>query len=266
MDFSKMTMAAIEAALLSGEFLRRQFNTPHTITSKEGKQNLVTECDLESERLILSFLKRQFPDHGFLSEEKGGEALSSEIVWIIDPLDGTVNFARNIPIFSISIAACRGNEILLGVILQPITGELFIAEKGKGAFLNETKLQVSTVNTLDHALLATGFPYNIDQNPMLSIEIFSSFLKMGTPLRRLGSAALDLAYVAAGRFDSYWETGIHPWDIAAGILLIEEAGGLVSKWNGDKHLILERSDILASNSLLHASMIESLKKGRTSCN
>ena len=129
-------------------------------------------------------------------------------------------------------------------------------------FLNETKLQVSTINNLDQAFLATGFPYNIDQNPMLSIEIFSSFLKRGSPIRRLGSAALDLAYVAAGRFDSYWETGINSWDVAAGILLVEEAGGLVSKWDGEKYSVLKRSEILASNALLHPSMIESLKKGR----
>ncbi len=263
MTFSELTLVALEAAHLAGSYLQKSFGTLHTITTKEGKQNLVTECDLHSEKLILSSIRKKFPTHGFIAEEQGKENSSAEILWIIDPLDGTVNFSRNVPHFAISIAACQGKEILSGVILHPLTQELFVAEKGKGAFCNNKPLRVSQVKSLDEALLATGFPYNVDQNPMQCIETLNYFLKQGSPIRRFGAASLDLAYIAAGRFDAYWETGLSPWDVAAGILLIREAGGSISTWEGENHPLLERSDILASNTFLHASMIDSLRKGRT---
>ncbi|MES2198860.1 MAG: inositol monophosphatase family protein [Chlamydiota bacterium] len=262
MTFSELTLTALEAALLAGSYLQKSFGTLHTINTKEGKQNLVTECDLKSEELILSFIRKKFPEHGFLAEEQGEENPSAKIIWVIDPLDGTVNFANDVPHFAISIAACQEGEVLSGVILNPLTQEVFIAEKDKGAFCNNKPLWVSQVKSLDHALLSTGFPYNVNENPMQCIEIFTYFLKLGTPIRRFGSAALDLAYVAAGRFDAYWETGLSPWDVAAGILLVKEAGGSISTWDGKDHPLLKRSNILASNTLLHAPMIDSLKKGQ----
>ncbi len=266
MNFSPITLAAIEAAQLAGNLLKAHFNTPHIIHEKVGKQNLVTECDTMAEKVILSFLQEKFPSHHFLAEESGGKTSPSEIFWVIDPLDGTVNFARNIPQFSVSIAACQGNEVLSGVVFQPITGELFTAEKGKGAFLNGVKLSVSKVPTLESALLASGFPYNIHEDPMKTISIFSFFLHKGCPIRRLGSAAIDLAYLAAGRFDAYFETGIKPWDVAAGILLLQEAGGIVSKWNGSTYNLLDESDILATNSFLHEEMIACIQQGKRLCN
>ena len=262
MNYSQMALAAIQAALLAGELLQQKFNTAHQITSKEGKQNLVTECDLESEGLILSFLQKQFPSHSFLSEESGLQEAHSEILWVIDPLDGTINFARNIPHFSVSIAACRGTDVLAGVVYQPMTKELFVAEKGGGAFLQGKRLRIPEVYTLDQSLLATGFPYNVDENPMQCIQTFSHFLYKGLPIRRLGSAAIDLAYLAAGRFDVYWETGIKPWDIAAGILLVQEAGGVISTWEGDPHPIITPAEILVTNGQLHKIMVEALRKGR----
>ncbi len=262
MIFSELTEVAIQAASLAGKYLQSKFGTLHTVKSKEGKQNLVTECDVHAEELIVSFIRKNFPNHGFIAEEAGEDNRSAEIVWIIDPLDGTVNFARDVPHFSVSIAACQGKDILTGVVLQPIVSELFVAEKDKGAFFNQKPLRVSEIKTLDNALLATGFPYNVDQNPMECIDTLSHFLKQGSPIRRLGSAALDLSYVAAGRFDAYWETGLQPWDVAAGILLVKEAGGTVSTWEGKNHPVTKQSDILVSNTFLHPAMQESLRKGR----
>ena len=152
----------------------------------------------------------------------------SDVTWIIDPLDGTVNFARNIPVFSVSIAAAIDQKIVCGVVYQPITQELFIAEKDKGAYLNGKQLFVSKVAQFDEALMSTGFPYNVDKNPLHCVEKFAQMQVKGVPIRRLGSAAIDLAYVAAGRYDVFWEVGLHPWDMAAGKLLVEEAGGTVS--------------------------------------
>ncbi len=258
-----MLQDAIEIALQAGDFLKSKFLSPHTITEKEGKQNLVTECDTKAEEMILSFLKAKYPAHEFLAEESGGEYHSDNILWVIDPLDGTVNFARGIPNFCVSIAACKNGKPILGVIFQPMTNELFIAEKGKGAFLNDKPLFVSKVKSLDHSLIATGFPYNIDQNPMNCMQILSSFLKKGCPIRRIGSAAMDLAYLAAGRFDTYYETGIKPWDVSAGILIVEEAGGSVSRWDGSPYSALSGEEILASNSHLHSTMIEAIYQGST---
>lgn len=264
MNYSIITQAAIEAAYLAGSLLKEHFGKAHTITEKEGIQNFVTECDLLSEEKILSFLTKKFPSHGIVSEERDAKNMGAETIWIVDPLDGTVNYARGIPHFSVSIAAYQKGSIITGAILHPMLGELFVAEKGKGAFLQGKKITVSQASNLSQSFLASGFPYNIHENPEHCIEIFSSFLKKGTPIRRMGSAALDLAYTAAGRFDGYWETGLKPWDVAAGILLVEEAGGLVSTWDGDKHPILESATIVAAPASLHPLMIQTLKQQRTS--
>lgn len=263
MIFSQLTLTALEAAQLAGKYLKTSFGTLHTISSKEGKQNLVTECDLKSEEIIVSFLQKHFPTHGFLAEEKSKENLSAKILWIIDPLDGTVNFSKDIPHFAISIAAIQGDEILLGIILHPITGDVFIAEKGKGAFCNNKQIKVSSINSLDHALLATGFPYNVHENPKHCIERLTYFLKLGIPIRRFGAASLDLAYVATGKFDAYFETGLQPWDVAAGILLVQEAGGTISTWEGLDYPLLKSPDILVSNTFLHNLMKDTLLKGST---
>lgn len=260
-SYSTLTQSAIEEALLAGKFLKDSFEKPHKVISKEGKKNLVTESDLQSEQIILSFIHENHPTHSFLSEEKEESfERDSEVKWIIDPLDGTVNFAYEIPIFTVSIAACKGTEILTGVIFQPMTEELLVAEKGKGAFLNEAKITVSKEMHFEEAFLATGFPYNLQENPGQCINTTASFLHQGFPIRRLGSAALDLAYVAAGRFDAFWEIDLQPWDVAARMLLVLETEGTISKYDGTTRSPLERTNLLASNHLLYNSMIKAIKE------
>ncbi len=256
---SELTSLAILAAQRAGEILKRGFGTEFAIEFKEGKRNLVTAFDKASEEAIITAIAARFPSHAILAEESGSSrGHQSDVTWIIDPLDGTVNFAHHIPLFSISIGVAIGQEIVSGVILQPMTGELFVAEKSQGAYLNGQKLSVTLNKGLEEALLATGFPYDVDQNPLHCIDRFATLQAQGIPIRRLGSAAIDLAYVAAGRFDAYWEVSLHPWDMAAGKLLVEEAGGQVSLWNGAAHPIFKRETILATNRHLHPSMVQFL--------
>lgn len=257
---ARLTNVAILAAQQAGEILKKAFNSPYQITFKEGRHNLVTQYDTEIENLIIAFIKKHFPEHNFLAEEGGQQGDSIEdILWIIDPIDGTVNFAHNIPLFSISIAASFRGQILSGVVYNPMTSELFVAEKNNGAYLNGTPIAVSKTEVLADGMLATGFPYFVHENPLNCIDHFVSFTKLGVPIRRLGSAALDMAYVAAGRFDAFWEVSLKPWDFAAGKLLIEEAGGLVTNYVKEDVLITKSSPILASNKYLHDQMLQHLK-------
>lgn len=256
-----LTSLAVEAALRAGQLLKKGFGTPFESESKEGKQNIVTSFDKAAERCIIKLIRTQFPHHSFLAEESGHlESRKSNVQWIIDPLDGTLNFSRGIPLFSVSIAAAVEGEVVSGVVFQPMTGELFCAEKGKGAYLNDDRLHVSKVDSFDKAMFATGFPYNVHENPLHCIETVAQMLKLGAPIRRLGSAALDLAYTAAGRFDVYWEVSLCPWDMAAGKLLVEEAGGVVTSYTGAPRSALDSGSLLASNGHLHQAMIEELKK------
>ena len=256
-NWSELTIAAIEAALQAGKFLKDSFYKPHTVSSKEGKKNLVTECDLLAEEMILSFLQNRFPTHSFLSEERGPSGSESfDILWVIDPLDGTVNFAYQIPLFTVSIAACKEDEVLSGVIFQPMTNELFIAEKGKGAFLNDIKIHVSKEVSLSDSFLAIELPYNIHEDQNSNINPLLYFLRHGISIRRLGSAALNLAYVASGRFDAFFEKDLYPWDVAAGMLLVEEAGGTISLYNGQKKSPTKRSTLLSSNTIIHNELLQ----------
>lgn len=260
-SFSELTLIAIEAALLAGDLLRQGFGSPFAISSKEGRHNLVTEYDHRCEKAILAYIQQHKPHSHFLAEESGASGSpQEELLWIIDPLDGTVNFAHQIPIFSVSIAAQIASQTVCGVIYQPITQELFIAEKGKGAFLNGKKLQVSPVPKIEEAILATGFPYNLAKNPHHCIEHFVEILRQGIPIRRLGSAAIDLAYTAAGRFEGFFEVQLSPWDCAAGNLLVEEAGGKVTHWDGQPYDLHKKSPILASNGKVHAALSKILEK------
>ncbi|MCI0382196.1 MAG: inositol monophosphatase [Chlamydiae bacterium] len=259
---STLAFAAIQVVLKAGSLLQKGFSTSFRISSKEGKRNLVTEYDTAAQDLIIEEIKTFFPRHHFLAEEGKFDRYlpQEEIIWIIDPLDGTVNFAHGIPHFSISIAAAQNRDILTGVVYHPMTGELFVAEKNNGAYLNGNRLHVSKTKTFDEALMATGFPYNVEENPLKCLDRFQKMSKMGIPIRRLGSAALDLAYVAAGKFDVYWEVGLHPWDMAAGKLMVEEAGGKVSHYNGSEHKLYGYDNILASNTLLHSQMVKILSE------
>ena len=257
---SKQLNDTIEIALKAGMILKKGFSSNFNVSKKEGVHNLVTEYDLKSEKLIIDFLSKKYPHTSFLSEESSPSSNKSENLWIIDPLDGTVNFAHGIPFFSISIAYFENNEPLLGVIYNPLLDELFTAEKSKGAFFNKKPIQVSSTNELNSAILATGFPYNIDKNPQNCIERFTDIIKKGLPIRRLGSAALDLAYVAAGRFDGFWETNLGPWDYAAGTLLIEEAKGKITTWEGNDVEVQKSKTILATNKLIHQELTDILKQ------
>lgn len=260
LSFSELTLIAIEAAKKAGALLQQGFGSNFEINSKPGMQNLVTEYDHIAEKEIITTISKRFPDHAFLAEESGSTPkMDSAVMWIIDPLDGTVNFAHNIPVFSVSIAACVDGVIVSGVVYHPMAQELFVAEKGKGVYLNAKPISVSKVNATANSLMATGFPYDVDKDPLNCIEKFAKMQLMGVPVRRLGSAAIDLAYVAAGRWDAYWEVGLHPWDMAAGKLLVEEAGGEISHWDGASHKIFGYNTVLASNGLLHQTMIEHLK-------
>ena len=258
---SDLSSVAIQAAMNAGSLLHRGFGTDFKISSKSGVQNLVTEYDKAAEALIIAAIHKQFPDHMILAEESGeSRHTSSAVTWIVDPLDGTVNFAHGLPIFSVSIAAAIHGQVVAGVVFQPMTNELFTAELGKGAYLNGKQIFVSKVNRFESALMSTGFPYNVDQDPMHCVEKFAQMQLKGVPIRRLGSAALDLSYVAAGRCDAFWEVGLNSWDMAAGMLLVLEAGGKVTHWDGSAHRILGYDSCLASNGLLHEAMLEHLKQ------
>lgn len=253
---SPLAFVAIQASLHAGRILRKGFGTDCTVSSKTNALNLVTEFDEASEKAIIAFIKGHFPDHAFLAEESGlTDFPGAPVRWIIDPLDGTMNFARQIPLFAISIAALVTDEVEVGVIYDPISDELFAAQRGCGAYLNGDRLRVSSVSDPYQAIGATGFPYDQNEKRQQSIEQFNRFLEIGNPIRIVGSATLNLAYVAAGRFDVYWGANLYPWDVAAGKLLIDEAGGKVTHYDGSKHNMFQQPSTLATNGLLHETIL-----------
>ncbi len=256
-----------DTAVEAGKILKEGYGTNFKISSKDGKNNLVTEYDFKSENYIITQIKETFPESSILAEESGktGDIISDKINWIIDPLDGTVNFAHGIPLFSVSIAAELKGEIIAGAIYQPILGELFWAEKGKGAFLDGERISVSSINEFDRAFLVTGFPYNVSDNPCNCVDLFVKIVQQGIPVRRLGSAALDLAYVAAGRFDAFWELELKPWDVAAGVLIVKEAGGNITQFDNTKYTVYDQT-LLASNGLIHEKASSVLNTCVRQCN
>lgn len=250
-NFSSFTFIAIQAALKAATLLMRGFGTNYEIIAKPGRQNFVTEYDKAAEACIISLIQEHFPSHSFLAEESGLTHYNKDhVLWIIDPLDGTTNFAHHIPIITISIAAYHQDQALCGVIFQPFTQELFVAEKDKGSYLNGTRLQVSQTQQIEDALIFASFPYDMATWPKFNLEKLLQLTQGGAVLRNLGSAALALAYVAAGKADACWMYNLYPWDLAAGQLLIEEAGGSVSRYNGEANLY-SSAHILASNPALH---------------
>jgi len=255
-----LTNVAVQAAHKAGDLLRRGFGSHFDISKKSNTFDIVTEFDKAAELAVISHITKFFPSHAFLAEESGSiDKPNAPICWIIDPLDGTLNFAHHIPTFCISIAAVSGTEILSGVIYQPLLDELFVAEKGHGAFLNNVRLRVSTVEQLNMALISTRFPYDSPESRQKSIQSFSKILSIGNPIRITGSAALSLAYVASGRFDAYWGLDLSPWDFAAGKLLIEEAGGTITSYNGENIFPLKNCNTLATNTALHAAILSYMK-------
>ncbi len=260
-DFSAFTITAVEAALKAGEILKKGFGSKYKISNKEGIHNLVTEYDLASEKIIIDFIKKRFPDHSILAEEEGEiDSSKNEYQWVIDPLDGTVNFAHDIAMFAVTLGIRDKNTTLSGVVYQPVLNEIFIAEKNKGAYLNGSKLSVTNTKNLKASMLSTGFAYDFYKNPNRCIDRFNNILQLGIPIRRMGAAAIDLAYVAAGRFDAFWETGLGPWDCIAGNLLIEEAGGKITTLDGDNFKLQEKNALLASNTILHDQILKELNK------
>ncbi len=243
--------STLSAAMKAGEVLRAGFGAEHAITYK-GEVDFVTEVDKEAEQVIREELLGIFPTHGMLAEEGGELAGEGDARWIVDPLDGTTNYAHGLPIFCVSIALERSGEVVLGVVHDPMHEEIFVAERGRGATLNGEPIKVSDTDELIRALIATGFPYDRAEVPE-ALELFGRFAVTTQGMRRLGSAALDLCYVASGRIDGYYERGIWPWDLAAGSVILQEAGGKVTDYRGGV-LDLEGRQIVASNGALHAAM------------
>ena len=255
-----MVSLAIEAAREAGSFLKSNLGKVKTIEKKLGQEtNLVTEIDKGAEEIIIRCIKARYPHHSILAEESGDNLSRSDYRWVIDPLDGTTNFTHGFPIFSVSIGIEFKGAMVGGVVYDPNSDEMFSAEKGGGAFVNGTKIAVSTAGRLVESLLVTGFPYNVSEKPDHVVEHFEKFLLEAQGIRRLGSAALDLAYVAAGRLDGYWEIYLNPWDKAAGMVLVAEAGGIVTNFYGQAASIYEKNT-LASNGRIHRQMLAVLKK------
>jgi myo-inositol-1(or 4)-monophosphatase len=247
---------AVEAARAAGALLREGYGQSLAVEHK-GAIDLVTDYDRRAESLILGRLRAAFPEHALNAEESGRTAGSAH-EWLVDPLDGTTNYAHGFPVFAVSLALTIRGALALGVVYDPLRDELYTAEAGQGAALNGARLRVSPVAELDRALLATGFAYDVRTRARNNLAEFGRFVLRCQGVRRAGSAALDCAWVAAGRLDGYWELSISPWDVAAGALLVREAGGRVTTPSGGPNFLAEGA-ILASNGRLHAEMLALLK-------
>lgn len=243
---------AIETAKRAGALLRENVGKVGRIEFK-GAVDIVTEVDRKSEDLIMDAIGKAFPGHGILTEESPEVKQDSPYKWIIDPLDGTTNYSHGFPFFCVSIGFEEAGEVTFGAVYDPMLDELFTAEKGVGAALNGKKITVSSIDDLGRSLLATGFPYDLRASKENNLDFFSKFSLKAQAIRRAGSAALDLCYIAAGRFDGYWEMKLRPWDVAAGALIVGEAGGRVTDFSGGPFSIYGR-ECLASNGLLHEDM------------
>ena len=255
----KPTLSDLEQlARKAGNILRLGYEGEHQVAYK-GEIDLVTEVDRQSEAYLLGEIQRQFPGHQIVSEEIGLLPGSEMDQWFVDPLDGTVNYAHGVPIFSVSIAYASKGEMTLGVVYDPLRDELFAAEKGQGAYCNGRRLKVSQVSELKHSLLVTGFPYDAWSTPNNNIDNYARFARISQGVRRLGSAALDLCYVAAGRLEGYWELTLNSWDVGAGGLIAAEAGAKVTSLDGRSDYLTPPCSLLAAAPILHARMLEVLQ-------
>jgi myo-inositol-1(or 4)-monophosphatase len=242
----------------AGNLLLRTYERPFAVSLK-GEINLVTEADQKVERFIAESLQKAFPTHGIVAEEGTLVPPKGNFTWMVDPLDGTTNYAHHFPLFSVSLALLEENKPVLGVIVVPLLKEEFYAVKGEGAFLNGKAIHVSEVSDLGKAFLTTGVPYSVRENVDFHLGLYRKFLLRAFAVRRGGSACIDLCYVACGRFDGYWEAGLQPWDAAAGILLVEEAGGKVGDFSGNPYEIKVSQTLLAANKHLFLPMLEAIK-------
>ncbi|MDD8031774.1 MAG: inositol monophosphatase family protein [Acidobacteriota bacterium] len=255
----KYLEVAEQAAIKAGHYLLKGLAEKKKINFK-GQVDLVTPFDLKSEEIIFETINRIFPEHDFLAEEAINKNHQSDYCWVVDPLDGTTNFAHGLPFFCISIALIFKSEIIRGVVYDPTRKELFTASQGLGAYLNGQEVRVSQTSELGNSLLATGFPYDIRTSPDNNLNHFSNFALRAQAVRRCGSAALDLCYVACGRFDGYWEMKLKPWDLAAGVLIVKEAGGRVTDFRGQAFEI-STGEAVASNDRIHQAMLGILRLG-----
>jgi myo-inositol-1(or 4)-monophosphatase len=260
---SQERRVAVEVARAAGDLLRAERLGPRRITFKGTPTNLVTEMDARAEALIVDGLLAAFPDDAVLAEERGAQPGRSGRRWIIDPIDGTTNYAHGLPLFCVSIALEAGGRVELGVAYDPSHDELYVAERGGGAFCNDARLAVSDAATLDTSLLATGFPYDVRSNPDNNVSEYAAFSMRARGVRRLGSAVLYLAWVAAGRFDGYWELRLGAWDVAAAGLMVEEAGGRLTSLTGGP-IDLDRPTVVATNGRIHDEMLAVLREIRGS--
>jgi myo-inositol-1(or 4)-monophosphatase len=249
----------LQAAQKGGEVLQHYYQKQFEISSKTSLNNLVTEADKKSEEVIINCIKEQFPEHYIFTEEAGEMPSNSEYKWIIDPLDGTVNFAHGLPLCAVSIGLEKNGEIIMGVVYAPFLNELYIAEKGKGATCNGNKIQVSKQDNFEKSFLVTGFSYEWEIGDYNPLQAFENAVKNNIPVRRIGTAAVCLAWVAAGRFDGYWEHNLHAYDTAAGFLLVTEAGGTVTNFKKETYTPYDNS-LLASNGLLHNNIHQLINK------
>lgn len=243
----------------SGKILRRHFGRARV--SYKGRADLLTQADLESQEAVLALIKKRFPDHDYKAEEKGVKATGSEFVWVLDPLDGTTNYAHGYPAACTSLALVRRGKPLVGGVYDPFRDEAFLAEAGRGARLNGKKMSVTKTPDLAHSLLISGFPYDRAEKSRFYLEYFRRFMERCHDVRRSGTAALDMAWVAAGRADGFWEFGLSPWDVAAGLLLVGEAGGEVTDFEGKPWRTLDEFGrrTLATNGKIHKEMLRQLR-------
>jgi Archaeal fructose-1,6-bisphosphatase and related enzymes of inositol monophosphatase family len=244
-----------EAVMAGAEQVVKYFNQTFDIKYKEGRNNLVTEADEASEKAIIEVIKKTYPDHHILTEESGDLPQQSEYKWIIDPIDGTINFAHGIPINCISVAVEKSGEMILGMVYNPHMNELFFAERGGGATLNGKPIKVSSETDAMKSCLVTGFPYTYIHEQNGPLQVFERLITEGVPVRRLGAAAIDLCWVACGRLDGFYEHRLQPWDSAAGFLIVEEAGGKVTDFDGNPYSPYQHR-ILATNGLIHEQMLK----------
>jgi len=250
----------IKATQTGAAIMKEYFDKPFTISNKEGINNLVTEVDHKSEDAIFAVIREQFPDHYLLSEEAGEFAKDSNYKWIIDPIDGTVNYANGIPICCVSIGLEKEGKMIMGAVFNPFSNEFFFAEAGQGATLNDKSIHVGNQSDLFKSCLVTGFPYTYLDLPNGPLEAFSKLIHKGVPVRRLGSAALDLCWVAAGRFDGFYEHKLNAWDSAAGFLIVEEAGGKVTDFQGNYYNPYQPG-IVATNGKIHEQLLRVVNGG-----
>jgi myo-inositol-1(or 4)-monophosphatase len=257
MDDKKILTVAREAAFQAGKYLKESYGQQLKVEFK-GEVNLVTPVDTESQGIIYNIINKDFPRHSILGEENLNQEKDKKFLWLIDPLDGTTNFAHSLPMFCVSIAFLVGGETRVGVVYTPLLDEMFYAVKGKGAFLNGKEIHVSPEKELGKCLLATGFPYDRRESKDNNVANFNKFIVRVQGIRRMGAAAIDLCYTAAGRFDGFWELKLYPWDTAAGFLMVREAGGEVTDFSGNPFNPFMK-EIAASNGHIHRQMLEIIK-------